>query len=475
MRGRRISLRGRHLPAIPQSHNPAVDAPSSPQRRRLYAIFIAASALSLIFGGGAFLLGLRMHRAEDRLLSDQVQDLLAAQRLQLLAERKSSVARRYFLTGEAAVLGEFKDARAAAAQAVSEMQAHITTPAGTALLGRIGTANEAYDAALAGALAKPRSRREYLALRDKILKRSRSELFEPVRALVQLKRAELEAALSWATVYAHASLILSGILGPSLLLVLGVLGVSFRKTLQALEEAERDLAEAKESLERTVERRTLKLSRALRLQEEFGYSVAHDLRGPARAVAAYSELLLRRAKGLDDEARRRLQLVADAAGRLRAMLDALLELTLLAQRRPVLEDVDLAAEARSLAAELAARHPERRVSLKTPSALPARADRELVRVLLRELLDNAWKFARGKVEVGTRGSAFFVTDDGEGFDPAFVDRLFKPFHRLRNAEGLPGLGVGLTRADRAAEAHGGRLWAEGLPGGGATFCFTLAP
>lgn len=450
-------------------------SPQSPQRKRLYAIFVAASAFSLAFGGGAFYLGLRMHRAEDRLLGDQVQDMLLAQKLQLLIERKSSIARRFFLTGESQVRGEFEDARAASADAITSLQPHLTTPAGMTLLGRIEMANAAYDEALAEALARPRSRREYLALRQQVILRSRRELFEPVRALVQLKRAELEAALAWATVYAHASLILSAVLGPSLLVVLGALGGAFHKTLAALEAAEKGLAEAKESLEKTVERRTLRLSQALKLQEDFAYSVAHDLRGPARAAASYSELILRKAAGLDPATRDHLRRIADAGVRLRAMLDALLDLTLLAQRKPTLEDVDLAAEARRIAAELAAAHPERRVSLKAPSALPARADRELARLILRELLDNAWKFARGRVELGSRGSAFFVSDDGEGFDPAFTERLFKPFHRLRNAEGLPGLGVGLTRADRAAEAHGGRLWAEGLPGGGATFYFTLAP
>lgn len=221
-----------------------------------------------------------------------------------------------------------------------------------------------------------------------------------------------------------------------------------------------------------------RLTRIIRQLESFGYSVAHDLRAPARAITVFSELVLRKEKGLDEEARRDLRRILEAGRRLRLMLDGLMTLSRLAQEAVSPEDTDLTALARECGAELRALHPDRPIDLAVVPGMTARGDRRLLRILLRHLLENAWTFARRRVEVGLHdrpGSApaYFVRDDGPGFEPALAKRMFKPFHRLPGARELPGIGIGLSAAARIVELHGGAIWAESRPGEGASFFFTL--
>ncbi|MDP3542144.1 MAG: sensor histidine kinase [Elusimicrobiota bacterium] len=220
------------------------------------------------------------------------------------------------------------------------------------------------------------------------------------------------------------------------------------------------------------------LTRTIRHLESFGYSVAHDLRAPARAITVLSELVLRNEGALDEENRRRFRRILEAGRRLRLMLDGLMTLSRLSQENPALEDVDLTALARECAAERAALDPARRIDLAIAEGMKARGDPRLLRILLSVLLDNAWKFTRGRVEIGLRdrpggAPAYFVGDDGPGFDPALAERMFRPFHRLANAQGLAGVGIGLSAAARIVELHGGTIRAESRPGEGAVFFFTL--
>jgi signal transduction histidine kinase len=138
---------------------------------------------------------------------------------------------------------------------------------------------------------------------------------------------------------------------------------------------------------------------------------------------------------------------------------------------------DLAHQARDILDELHAAEPDRRVDVAIPVALPAHGDPRLVRVVLENLLRNAWKFTSkrdtARIELGAAGSAFFVRDNGAGFDPARADQLFTPFHRLHTAADFEGTGVGLATAQRIVHRHGGRIWADSVPGRGATFYFTL--
>ncbi len=225
-----------------------------------------------------------------------------------------------------------------------------------------------------------------------------------------------------------------------------------------------------------------RLSRMISQLNAFGYSVAHDLRAPARAVAVFSELVLRKNAALDQETRRELALVRDAGERMRGMLDGLLELSRISQVKLAPESADLSTIAGEVAAELAAGEPARAVKAVIAPGLADRADPRLVRILLKNLLDNAWKFTRSapepRVEFGRQARegqpAYFVRDNGAGLDSALAGKLFMPFQRLPNAQGLPGLGLGLAAASHIVEAHGGAIWIESAGRGrGATVFFTL--
>jgi signal transduction histidine kinase len=230
------------------------------------------------------------------------------------------------------------------------------------------------------------------------------------------------------------------------------------------------------------------LAHANRELEAFSYSVSHDLRAPLRAMDGFSKALLdRHGEGLAPEGRHYLERVRAAAARMSRLIDDLLELSRVA-RAPVRDDpVDLTGVARRIADELRRRAPERAVTFDVADGLHARGDRQLLAIALENLLGNAWKFtsqrAQAHVWFGRErggdgdgealGEAFFVRDDGAGFDMAYADKLFAPFQRLHRAADFEGTGVGLATVQRIVARHGGRVWARGRLGEGATFFFTL--
>lgn len=224
------------------------------------------------------------------------------------------------------------------------------------------------------------------------------------------------------------------------------------------------------------------LKDANRELEAFSYSVAHDLRAPLRGMSGFAEILLEDySDKLDEEARGHLREVTDNASKMAALIDALLSLSRVARADIHAERVDLALLARKALAELLASEPERKVELVAPEHLWAWLDPQLARVLIDNLLGNAWKFtskrAHARLEVGAVDAqgkaAFFVRDDGAGFDMAFADKLFAPFQRLHKTSEFPGTGIGLATVQRVVHRHGGRIWAEGKPEAGASFYFTL--
>ena len=218
--------------------------------------------------------------------------------------------------------------------------------------------------------------------------------------------------------------------------------------------------------------------------EAFAYSVSHDLRQPLRGIDGFSRILVDRYAGsLDPTARGYLGRVRAAAQRMGSLIDDMLRLSRITRAGMKLQDVDLAGVAREVAEQIQATEPDRAVVWEIPSALPARADRRLVEVLLRNLLENAWKYTgrrdRARIEVGllpgNDGPVYFVRDDGAGFDMRYADKLFGAFQRLHGVEDFPGSGVGLATVQRIVHRHGGRIWAEAEVEKGATFFFTLAP
>lgn len=245
----------------------------------------------------------------------------------------------------------------------------------------------------------------------------------------------------------------------------------FAEALSPFEMTHRGFREANEKLEAAV-----------RELEAFSYSVSHDLRAPLRTISAFTQALAEDLRyQLDDKAKDHLRRVLAAAARMNDLIDALLELSRISRTSLGRHTVDLSAVALAVVEELRRRDVTRKLSATIDPGLTAEADGRLVRILLDNLLGNAWKFtartANPHVHIGSvrrdGQTAFFVRDNGAGFDMAYVDRLFTPFQRLHSDRDYAGTGIGLATAKRVVERHGGRIWAESTPGQGASFYFTL--
>ena len=218
--------------------------------------------------------------------------------------------------------------------------------------------------------------------------------------------------------------------------------------------------------------------------ESFSYSVAHDLRAPLRAMNGFARLLVERHQAkLDDEGTDWLHEIVANAGKMGELIDALLSLARLTRGELRRDQVDLSGLAGEVLQQLAAAEPGRVVAMEVTPGLQAHADARLARALLVNLLGNAWKFsgatAAPAIQFGARQedgqTVFFVHDNGAGFDMAFAQKLFVPLQRLHSPAEFPGTGIGLATAQRIVNRHGGRIWAEGRVGAGATFSFTLPP
>jgi PAS domain S-box-containing protein len=268
----------------------------------------------------------------------------------------------------------------------------------------------------------------------------------------------------------------------------GEIGQDVASLVQVEDITEHVLAQAREqALNRTLEARvalrTRELTHANQELESFAYSVSHDLRAPLRTIEGFSRLLAERYASLvDDTGRDYLARVRNAAGRMDELIGALLKMSRVSRGQLALAPLDLGQIAREVVAELRTAQPQRRVQVEVEPGLHAVGDAALVRNLLQNLLGNAWKFtadtAEARIVVGGEPgegeqAAFFVRDNGAGFPPEYGGKLFRPFQRLHNQEQFDGHGIGLASVKRIVERHGGTVSAEGRPGEGATFRFTL--
>jgi signal transduction histidine kinase len=216
--------------------------------------------------------------------------------------------------------------------------------------------------------------------------------------------------------------------------------------------------------------------------ESFSYSVSHDLRAPLRSIDGFSHALLEDwADRFDDEGRDHLNRIRAATQRMGSLIDDLLNLSRLSRAAMQRQGLDMSALARSIVSNLRRDQPDRQIEVRIQDGLTTKADPGLVRVALENLLGNAWKFtskqASAHIEVGQAevdGTlAFFVRDDGAGFDPAHAERLFGAFQRLHGMDEFAGTGIGLATVQRIVRRHGGHIWAESAVDRGATFYFTL--
>ena len=252
------------------------------------------------------------------------------------------------------------------------------------------------------------------------------------------------------------------------------------QALVAREQAEAQLRTANETLEQRVAQRTANLQETIDGLESFNRSVSHDLRGPLGGIAGVAKLALDEVHaGHIDAAERMLFAIARQADHSVAMIGALLELARAANTQPQRVHVETAAMVDEIVLALGASQPAARHIVVQP--LPdADADPQLLRQVFSNLLGNACKFAgaanEARIEVGhaqtPHGAAFYVRDNGVGFSNVDAQRMFKPFERLHGAA-YDGFGVGLSIVRRIVDHHGGLVWADGAPGGGATFWFTL--
>jgi PAS domain S-box-containing protein len=254
--------------------------------------------------------------------------------------------------------------------------------------------------------------------------------------------------------------------------------------LTELLSAQEEIRRLDATLEERVRERTAQLETVNRDLEAFSYSIAHDLRSPLASIEGFGAVLAERlGPQLGERELHYLERIRASAVRMSGMVDGLLVLAGLARSTPQPQALDLVPLVREALEALQALEPQRAVRLALPDHLPARGDERLLRVLLDNLLGNAWKFSAGRdevvIEVGLEpqpdgGAAYFVRDHGAGFDAEAAQRLGSPFQRFHGQGEFPGHGIGLATVARIVALHGGRLWARSRPGEGATLLFTLA-
>ena len=243
------------------------------------------------------------------------------------------------------------------------------------------------------------------------------------------------------------------------------------------------LLELNTSLEQRIDERTMQLEAANRELSGFVNSVAHDLRGPLRTIGSFAQILeFEHYAELSGGGRDAVRRIVRANGRMERLIEALLDLSGLTHRPLHIARIDLSQIARDVVADLRESDPDRKVDVVIQDGLNAAADPSLARILLENLLGNAWKFSSRReiahIEVGRADAdearAYFVRDDGAGFDQRYANRLFRAFERLHDDTEFGGTGIGLATVQRITERHGGRAWAEGALGEGAAFFFTLS-
>jgi signal transduction histidine kinase len=223
------------------------------------------------------------------------------------------------------------------------------------------------------------------------------------------------------------------------------------------------------------------LESANRELEAFSYSVSHDLRTPLRAIDGFSKILLEDyASQLDERGREHVSRVRGGARRMSELIDDLLELSRVTRADLRTTAVDLTTIARAVAAEVRATAPERSAEFVIEEGLSVMGDAKLLRIVLENLIGNAWKFTTrvaARIEIGSHEAGTervcFVRDNGAGFDMKYASKLFGPFQRLHHESEFPGTGIGLATVQRIIHRHGGRTWAQGEVGRGATFYFTF--
>ena len=242
------------------------------------------------------------------------------------------------------------------------------------------------------------------------------------------------------------------------------------------------IAMLRRQMEKELEDRTVQLENANKDLESFSYSVTHDLRAPLRAIEGYSRMLLKRKEAqFDEETKRQFNLIRKNTAEMGQLIEDILAFSRLGKQEVVVSRIDMEGLVRETWEALCTINPDRQLSLRIDSLLPGAGDGTLIRQVLTNLLSNAIKYTGNRdtalIEVGCRAvdneNIYHVKDNGAGFDMEYYGKLFGVFQRLHTAEEFQGTGVGLAIVQKIIHRHGGRVWAEGKVGEGATFYFTL--
>ncbi len=212
------------------------------------------------------------------------------------------------------------------------------------------------------------------------------------------------------------------------------------------------------------------------------YSVAHDLRAPLRSVVGFTNIFLEdHGANLNKDAAALAKRITAAAQKMDRLIEGLLYLSRLGRQKIMKEALNLSAFVQNVTTQLKTEQPERKVDIEIEKDVMVQGDAQLLKIAVKNLVDNAWKFTRdqgaAKIEFGLTDHegqrVCYVRDNGAGFDMKYADKLFGPFQRLHSADEFDGIGVGLAAAQRIIHKHSGRIWAEAKPNEGATFYFVV--